>query len=138
MSGTNILINVLLCLNVIVCTLMTLIILMQRSKQEGLGASFGSSVTDSVFGAQTSQVLVKTTVWLASIFFLLTIALAHLYAHRGSQSEIEQRLRAPGFAPMSSGKGSAPAAGLPKHNPDDLPVFLPATTPKTEHPAPAK
>ena len=49
---------------------MGLVIMMQRSKQEGLGAAFGGGFTESVWGAQTSQVLVKATVWLAALFFL--------------------------------------------------------------------
>ena len=43
----------------IICLLMVLIILMQRPKQEGLGAAFGGGVTDQMFGAQTSNVLQK-------------------------------------------------------------------------------
>ena len=39
-------INLLLVVFVIVCLLMTLLILMQRPKQEGLGAAFGAGVTD--------------------------------------------------------------------------------------------
>lgn len=80
----NIFIYFLLGVHVLICFLMVFIILMQRSKQEGLGAAFGGGLTDSMFGAQTSQVLVKTTVYLAAIFFILTISLARLYAMRNS------------------------------------------------------
>ena len=50
-------INLLLVIFFIVCLLMTLLILMQRPKQEGLGAAFGGGVTDQVFGASTTNVL---------------------------------------------------------------------------------
>ncbi|HEX7260643.1 MAG TPA: preprotein translocase subunit SecG, partial [Luteolibacter sp.] len=69
-------INLLLVIFVIVCFLMTLIILMQRPKQEGLGAAFGGGVTDQVFGARTTNVLQKGTVYLGSLFFLLSLTLA--------------------------------------------------------------
>jgi len=46
---------VLLFFYVIVCLLMCLVVLMQRSKQEGLGAAFGGGFTESVWGAQTSR-----------------------------------------------------------------------------------
>ena len=70
MFWTNTLIDVLLFFFVIDCLFMGLVIMMQRSKQEGLGAAFGGGFTESVWGAQTSQVLVKATVWAAIIFFV--------------------------------------------------------------------
>ncbi len=99
MFWTNIAINVLLVFFVIDCVLMCLVVLMQRSKQEGLGAAFGGGFTDSVWGAQTSQVLVKTTVWLAALFFIFSISLARLYAHREAltqkSSTIQEELMQP-------------------------------------------
>src|SRR5690349_4416477 len=80
----NILINVLLAVDMLIAVLMTLVILMQRPKSEGLGAAFGGGVTENIFGAQTTNVLVKFTGWLAGIFFALTFVLSILYAHRSS------------------------------------------------------
>lgn len=80
----NILINVLLTVDMLVALLMTLVILMQRPKSEGLGAAFGGGVTENIFGAQTTNVLVKFTGWLAGIFFVLTFVLGILYAQRSS------------------------------------------------------
>jgi preprotein translocase subunit SecG len=87
MYWTNALIVILLVVYVIVCLLMCLVVMMQRSKQEGLGAAFGGGFTDAVWGAQTSQVLVKATIWFAALFFILSIALARLYSHRASLQE---------------------------------------------------
>jgi preprotein translocase subunit SecG len=96
MFWTNIAINTLLFFYVIVSLFMCLVVLMQRSKQEGLGAAFGGGITESMWGAQTSQVLVKATVWLAILFFALSIALARLYTHRealsGHTSTLDQEL----------------------------------------------
>jgi preprotein translocase subunit SecG len=64
--------------------LINFLILMQRPKSEGLGAAFGGAVTENIFGAQTTNVLVKFTAWLAGIFFALTFALSILYAHRSA------------------------------------------------------
>src|SRR6266487_1496608 len=80
----NLLINILLVLYVLVALLMLLVILMQRPKSEGLGAAFGGAVTENIFGAQTTNVLVKFTAWLAGIFFALTFALSILYAHKNT------------------------------------------------------
>jgi preprotein translocase subunit SecG len=70
---------------------MVLIILMQRPKSEGLGAAFGAGVTENIFGAQTTNVLVKFTTWLAGIFFVLTFALSVLYAHQSTASSAFRR-----------------------------------------------
>lgn len=75
-------INLLLVIFVIVCLLMTLLILMQRPKQEGLGAAFGGGVTDQVFGARTTNVLQRGTVYLGSLFFILCLALAVLIGQK--------------------------------------------------------
>src|SRR5437016_10123365 len=80
----NILINVILAIDMVVAVLMTLVILMQRPKSEGLGAAFGGGVTENIFGAQTTNVLTKFTGWFAAIFFLLTLTLSILYARKGS------------------------------------------------------
>ena len=87
----NLLINVCLVLFVLVAALMVLVILMQRPKSEGLGAAFGAGVTENIFGAQTTNVLVKFTTWLAGIFFALTFALSVLYAHHSVASSAFRR-----------------------------------------------
>ena len=81
-------INLLLVIFVIVCLLMTLLILMQRPKQEGLGAAFGGGVTDQVFGARTTNVLQRGTVYLGSLFFLLSLTLAVLIGHKNQKTTL--------------------------------------------------
>ncbi|TFE68604.1 preprotein translocase subunit SecG [Methylacidiphilum caldifontis] len=89
----NFIIGFFLFLYVLVCAFLIFVILMQRSKQEGLGAAFGSSVTDTLFGAHTSSILIKITVWLAAIFFFLSLLLDFLNGHRISkQTLIQQKL----------------------------------------------
>jgi preprotein translocase subunit SecG len=110
----NILINVLLAVDMLVALLMTLVILMQRPKSEGLGAAFGGGVTENIFGAQTTNVLVKFTGWLAGIFFVLTFVLSILYAQRSSSdSALHKELMGmptPGATAVTS---PAPAAVPP-------------------------
>ncbi len=89
----SILINCLLVFEALVALLMMFVILMQRPKSEGLGAAFGGGVTENIFGAQTTTVLTNITTWLASIFFVVILALSVLYAHRGaSRSGLRQEL----------------------------------------------
>ncbi len=65
----SIIISLLTVIMVFVSLLIVLLVLMQRPKQEGLGAAFGGGMTDQMFGAQTSNVLQRGTVWLAIAFF---------------------------------------------------------------------
>lgn len=87
---------------VIICLLMILTILMQRPKSEGLGAAFGGGLTDNLFGAQTTTVLTKFTVWLGGLFFLLTLLISVLQvkSFSGPTAIQKQLLKAP--APVSS------------------------------------
>ena len=74
----NALIVFLIVILAIVCLLMIFAVLMQRPKQEGLGAAFGGGITDQVWGAQTTNVLQKATVILAITFFVITLILSDL------------------------------------------------------------
>jgi preprotein translocase subunit SecG len=118
----NLLVNLLLGLFVLVALLMVLVILMQRPKSEGLGAAFGGAVTENIFGAQTTNVLVKFTAWLAGIFFVLTLVLSILYAHRSTaDSAFRRELMKSQAAPQTSPASTAA--------PQPSPGSSPATTP---------
>jgi preprotein translocase subunit SecG len=122
-------INLLLVLFVIVCLLMTLLILMQRPKQEGLGAAFGGGVTDQVFGARTTNVLQRGTVYLGSLFFVLSLALAVLVGQQNKQKKIVSETKPAAAAPAEDAApaGSEDAPEGPKSLADELPVeVLPA------------
>jgi preprotein translocase subunit SecG len=140
----NILINILLVVYVIVALLMVLVILMQRPKSEGLGAAFGGGVTENIFGAQTTNVLVKFTGWLAGIFFVLTFGLSILYAHRASnQSALRSELmknQPPASANGSPAPNASPAAagsGVPSPQPSASAVVGPPGTVTNPTPAAA-
>jgi preprotein translocase subunit SecG len=102
-------INFLLAIYVLVALLMLLFILMQRPRSEGLGAAFGGGVTENIFGAQTTNVLVKITAWLAGIFFALTFALSILYAHKTSGDSALRRE----LLKQQTGTEASPAASVP-------------------------
>jgi preprotein translocase subunit SecG len=120
----NLLINLLLVLFVLVSALMVLVILMQRPKSEGLGAAFGGGVTENIFGAQTTNVLVKFTTWLAGIFFVLTFGLSVLNAHKSTAgSAFRRELMKNQTAPATS-----PAPGAAKSSPGSSPATSPVQT----------
>jgi preprotein translocase subunit SecG len=116
----SILINVLLTIWSIVALLMVLVVLMQRPKSEGLGAAFGGAVTENIFGAQTTNVLVKFTGWLAGIFFVLTFSLSILYAKKTSgDSALRRELlkQQTGAATTSPSPSAAPTAAAAQTSP---------------------
>jgi preprotein translocase subunit SecG len=111
----TILLNLLLSVYVVVAVLMTLVILMQRPKSEGLGAAFGGGVTENIFGAQTTNVLVKFTSWLAGIFFVLTFVLSILYAHKnagdsGLRRELMKQQASAAVSPAPAAAQPSPAS----------------------------
>ena len=129
----NLLISLMLVFFVLVALLMVLVILMQRPKSEGLGAAFGGAVTENIFGAQTTNVLVKFTTWLAAIFFALTFALSVVYAHRGTggESAFRRELMKQQAAPATS-----PAPGTAQPSPVSSPASSPVQTSPASSPAP--
>jgi preprotein translocase subunit SecG len=128
----NLLINFCQVLFVLTAGLMILVILMQRPKSEGLGAAFGAGVTENIFGAQTTNVLVKFTTWLTGIFFALTFALSVLYAHHSVASSAFRRelmknqpaQTSPAPPKAQSSPGASPATTATQASP----AVSPATT----------
>lgn len=77
----------------IVCALLLLVVLMQRPKQEGLGAAFGAQMTDQAFGAQTTDVLKKGTVLFGTLFMGLCFVLAVLMNARFQNSKSDLNVK---------------------------------------------
>jgi preprotein translocase subunit SecG len=98
----SILINILLVIHVLVSLLIILLVLMQRPKNEGLGAAFGGGMTDNLFGAQTTNVLQSGTRWLGGIFFCLTLLLSFLYVKNGSSKSSVQKSLSESAVPVAT------------------------------------
>ena len=128
----NLLINLLLGLFVLVSVVMVLVILMQRPKSEGLGAAFGGGVTENIFGAQTTNVLVKFTTWLAGIFFALTFAISIVNAHKSTADSAFRRE----LMKKQAASPTSPAPGAAKSSPISSPATTPTQTSPGVSPAP--
>ena len=142
------LLPILLVLHVVVCLLLVLVVLMQLPRSEGLGAAFGGAVTENIFGAQTTHVLAKFTVWLGVAFFAITLLLAIAYSRRDvGRSQIQRELlnsAVPAASPSptsspaptstqeatapaaSSQEATAPAAATPALSPPAAPTPAPS------------
>lgn len=126
----SLLINFVLAVYILVALLMMFVILMQRPKSEGLGAAFGSGVTENIFGAQTTNVLTKATAWLAGLFFILTFVLSILYAHRSvASSELRRELMK---TQPSAAVSPAPANGKNAPQVNVVPVQTPGSPPPAD------
>src|SRR3954468_9316179 len=96
-------INILLVIHVLVSVLIVLLTLMQRPKNEGLGAAFGGGMTENIFGTQTTNVLQSVTRWLGAIFFSLTLLLSYLYVKQTrTRSAVQRELSAPSAMPAAT------------------------------------
>ena len=133
----SIAIPILLSILVIVCILLTLVVLMQRPKNEGLGAAFGSGMTENIFGAQTATVLTKATVYLGCIFFGITLLLTVLTARQSLDRRIgvlESEVRKTAALPKQKATASATtaAAGSPHATASMAASATPIATPSPE------
>ncbi len=139
-------VTVLLVIFVAVCILMGVVILIQRPKQDGLGAAFGGGVTDQLFGARSTDVFQKATWILGSLFFLICFTLTILISKQNKQkslltpekatAEVVEKKSEPVVVPPTS--PASLATELPV-NPTPAPETTPAPvapTPPVEAPAP--
>ena len=130
------LLPILLTLHIVVCVLLVLVVLMQLPRSEGLGAAFGGAVTENIFGAQTTHVLAKFTVWLGVAFFVITLLLAVVYSHRDAgRTRVQQELLnspQPSASPAGAAATPTPAPAAASPSP-----AVANPTPAATSPAPA-
>lgn len=83
------------------CIVLVFAVLMQAGRGGGLTESFSSA--ESVFGAKTSDFMVKTTSILAAVFFVSSLSLAYMSSHKAkSLMAIEkEKAKAVKSAPMN-------------------------------------
>ena len=110
----SILISLLLIVEVLSAFLLVVVILVPKSKDQGLGMAFGSGMGESLFGSRAGNVLTRMTITLAAVFMLTTIALGILFAKGktgGTGSIMEKADRqpvAPAAAPVAAAPSAAP------------------------------
>lgn len=116
---------VLIIIQVLTGLLLIGLILLQKSKDEGLGLAFGSAVGESLFGSRAGNILTKITVGLAIVFLMNTFVLAivssksrHTRASLLDRAAVSTPITAPvrgaipaAPAPDAGGAPLAPAAG---------------------------
>jgi preprotein translocase subunit SecG len=100
-------------LHIAVSIFMIAVVLLQSGKGAEMGASFGSSGSQSVFGAGGgSTFLSKMTTGVAVIFMLTSLTLAYLSGQPSSSSIMSSKSK-PAAASPAQQAPAAPAQGAP-------------------------
>lgn len=109
---------VLLVVEVLVSLLLIAIILVQKTKSEGLGLAFGSGMGETLFGSRAGNVLTRMTIVLAVVFLANTVLLGIVFSGAslggGSslmETSVPAQQGAPAQAPLASPGG--PLGGAP-------------------------
>ncbi len=134
-------VKVLLIVVEIICSLLLIaVVLLQRSKGEGLGLAFGAEMGESLFGARASNVLVRITVWLGVIFLVNTTVLARIYSQGSTRASLlDAALPVAVEQQAAQPLSAAPVVPAPVQTPMPAPVApaLPIQPPEQALPAPA-
>lgn len=85
----NVMVYLLVFVELLVSLLLIAVILVQKTKSQGIGMAFGAGMGESLFGSQVGNVLTKTTVILAAVFLVNTTLLAILGGGRRRESVAE-------------------------------------------------
>src|SRR5206468_3031906 len=103
--------NVLIVLHVLVALAIIGLVLLQHGKGADMGSGFGGGASGSLFGATGSaNFLSRTTAVLATLFFLLSLALAYVATHRtGDDGSVVDRVPAKAKPAAEPQKPAAPA-----------------------------
>lgn len=106
----DILLRFLMFFEAVVCFLLIGIVLLQRTKGQGAGLSFGGGA-EAVFGAQMGNVLTRATVILAVLFLANTTLIVALprRARGGSLADRIQQTAAPAAAALPGPSGQTGA-----------------------------
>ena len=133
---TSFLIGLLYVVEVVVCLLLALAVMLQKPKEGGLGGAIGGGMSEAVFGADASNVLIKVTIWLGSIFLVNTLLLARLTSVGHSQSVMAD-VSEPKQQPVEQQVPATTVPDAPLPSVEELPA--PAAKPEAKPaPAPAK
>lgn len=107
--------TILVIVQVIVALGLVGLILLQHGKGADAGAAFGSGASGTVFGSRGSaNFMSRATSWLATAFFILSLALAYLVQGQKEASSLLDRMpaaeeAAPVEVPQDAAPVQAPA-----------------------------
>lgn len=116
--------EVLLIVYLLVAIVLIGFVLIQQGKGAGMGASFGSGASGSVFGsAGSGNFMTRTTAILATVFFVISLALGNLSSSQGNSVDEFENLQAPAAVtvPLTDNSESDVPATTTDDNESDVP-----------------
>lgn len=115
---------------ILISLFLVMVVLMQKSKDGGMGAALGGGAAEAAFGADTSNVLSKSTIYAAVLFFILAFALylGRIYERKHASAAAGSAL--PTIAVPATPPAAAPATGAAATT-TPAPVTLPAAAAST-------
>ena len=124
------------------CALLLIgVILLQKSKSEGLGLAFGSGMGETLFGSRTGNVLTKITITLGITFLVTTTLLAVISTSSSERSLIDERVSDTPMAAPAQAPGPESAAPVSQGPAPEMPATMAPTliqtTPTADQPAAA-
>jgi preprotein translocase subunit SecG len=142
----SILLGILTVVLIFVSIFLVLIVLAQKSKDGGMGAALGGGAAEAAFGADTSNVLTKSTIYAAILFFVLSFVLYLGRIYERGQARMGANNALPTIAvpppTPTPAASTTPAPGVTVPGTPATPTPAPAaatnapTTPATTTPAP--
>ncbi len=104
--------TILVIVQVVVALGLVGLILLQHGKGADAGAAFGSGASGTVFGSRGSaNFMSRATAWLATIFFVVSLALAYLvHGQKEAGSSVVDRVQQPAVAVPDAAAPEAVAA----------------------------
>ena len=91
----NVIRTLLVILEAACCLSLIGLVLLQKSKSEGLGLAFGGGGNDSLFGARAGNVLTKATVSIGILFLVNTLVLGILFSGSANTSLMDNAAASP-------------------------------------------
>ena len=137
----SILLGILTVILIFVSLFSVLVVLAQKSKDGGMGAALGGGAAEAAFGADTTNVLSKSTIYASILFFVLAflLYLGRIYERKHATAGANNALPTiaiPATPPLAP-TAATPAAGVTAASTVALPA-APATAVSTPAPASEK
>lgn len=132
----------LIVVEIVSCLLLVGVVLLQKSKSEGLGLAFGSGMGETLFGSRAGNVLTKITVTLGLVFLANTTLLGVLFTRSHETSIIDQRtgnlpVQAAAPAPAAATETPSVPAPAPEQPALGAPTLMPGASLEEQAPAAA-
>ena len=105
---------ILLVIHVLIAAAIIALVLLQHGKGADMGASFGSGSSGSLFGASGSaNFLSRSTAVLATVFFISSLVLTYVYAHKSAPKGVLESVLKSAPAVPAEEKKDVPTGQLP-------------------------